>query len=213
MRSRSKVETIEVGIMKMGAENRKKIIAAAALIVIVMVLMATRSSVLLGLGSSSSARPTTVAADIPPDWPIRGTASRDLRAGLKKDTAQSLDPTLRTDLIRASEDTKYEGTGRNIFKVFVKPPKVETLVVPPITPQPQQGHVPPLPPIELKYYGYATPQGGIKRIFLAHDEDVFITQEGEIVDRRYKVVRISPTAVEILDVLSNHRQSLPLIQG
>jgi len=199
--------------MNMGTENRKKI-AAAALIVVAMVLMATRFSVLLGLGSSSAARPTTVAADIPPDRSTRGTASRDLRGGLKKDTAQLLDPTLRTDLVRASEDTKYEGIGRNIFKVFVKPRKVETVIVPPVTPQPQQAHVPPFsPPIELTYYGYATPQGGITRIFLAHDEDVFITQEGEIVDRRYKVVRISPTTVEILDVLSNNRQSIPLIQG
>src|SRR5215471_12246050 len=162
--------------MNIGTENRKKI-AAAALIVVAMVLMATRFSVLLGLGSSGAARPTIVAADIPPDRPGRGTASGDLRGGLKKDTGQSLDPTLRTDLIRASEDTKYVGTGRNIFKVFVKPRKVETVIVPPVTPQPQQAHVPPFsPPIELTYYGYATPKGGIKRIFLAHDEDVFITQ-------------------------------------
>jgi len=200
--------------MNMGTENRKKIIAAAALTVVATVLMASRFSVLLGPGSSSAVRPTTVAADIPPDRPTRGTAHRDLRGRLKKDTAELLDPTLRTDLIRASEDTKYEGTGRNIFEVLVKPPKVETVVVPPVTPQPQQAHVPPTsPPIELRYYGYATSQGGIKRIFLAHDEDVFITKEGEIVNRRYKVVRISPTAVEILDVLSNNRQSIPLIQG
>jgi hypothetical protein len=42
---------------------------------------------------------------------------------------------------------------------------------------------------------------------------VFIAKEGEIVDRRYKIVRISPNAVEILDVLSNNRQSIPLTQG
>lgn len=198
----------------MGTENRKKTIAAAALIVVAIVLIATRFSVLLGLGSSSAARPTTVAADILPERPALGTASRDVRGGLKKDTAQSLDPTLRTELIKAAEDTKYEGTGRNIFKAFVKLPKMKTAFVPPATPQQQQAHMPPFsPPIELKYYGYATPQGGVKRIFLAHDEDVFIAKEGEIVDRRYKVVRILPTAVEFLDVLSNNRQSIPMIQG
>jgi hypothetical protein len=71
----------------------------------------------------------------------------------------------------------------------------------------------PPPPIDLKFYGYATPAGGTKRIFLAQGEDVFIAREGDIVDRRYKVVRISGTAVEILDVLSNNRQSIPLNQG
>jgi hypothetical protein len=109
---------------------------------------------------------------------------------------------------------KYEGTGRNIFKVFVEHPKLEKVIAPPVTPQPPQAYVPPPPlPIPLKYYGYTTPQGGIKRIFLAHDKDVFIAREGEIVDRRYKVVRISPNAVEILDVLSNNQQSIPLTQG
>lgn len=198
----------------MGTEKRKKAIAAAALIVIAMVLMATQFPVLLGLGSSSAARPTTVAADVLLERPALGRASREVRGGLKNDTAQSLDPTLRMELIKATEDTKYEGTGRNIFKVFVQLPKMKTSAVLPATSQPQQAHMPPSsPPIELKYYGYATPQGGVKRIFLAHDEDVFIAKEGEIVDRRYKVVRTSPTAVEILDVLSNNRQRIPLIQG
>jgi hypothetical protein len=65
----------------------------------------------------------------------------------------------------------------------------------------------------LKFYGFATPTGGTKRIFLAQGEDVFIAKEGDIVNRRYKVVRISPNAVDILDVLSNNRQSIPLTQG
>ena len=199
--------------MKLGTENRKKVIAAGALIAVAVVLMATRFSGFLGLGSSSAAppQPTTVAADIPPDRPARATTS-----GLKKQNpGQSLDPTLRTDLLRKSEETKYEGTGRNIFKVFVEPPKV--IVNPVIADKPEAPTgpppPPPPPPIELKYYGYATPQGGTKRIFLAQGEDVFIAKEGEIVDRRYKVVRISPNAVEILDVLSNNRQNIPLTQG
>ena len=54
---------------------------------------------------------------------------------------------------------------------------------------------------------------GAKRIFLYKNEDVFVASEGDIVDRRYKVVRISPNAVEILDVLSNNRENIPLSQG
>ena len=72
---------------------------------------------------------------------------------------------------------------------------------------------PPPPPINLVFYGFATPANGAKRIFLAQNEDVFIAKEGDIVDRRYKVVRISANSVEILDVLSNNRQSIPLTQG
>ena len=45
-------------------------------------------------------------------------------------------------------------------------------------------------------------------------EDVFVAGEGEIVDRRYKVIRISPNSVEIQDVVnSGPPQNIPLTQG
>ena len=48
---------------------------------------------------------------------------------------------------------------------------------------------------------------------MSQGEDIFIAAEGDIVDRRYRVLRISPTTVDVEDVLNNNRQSLPLIQG
>jgi hypothetical protein len=119
---------------------------------------------------------------------------------------------LRFDLLKVSEDTKYEGAGRNIFRAFVEIPHI---VQPPQTDHqaaqqlPQQP--PPPPPIDLKFYGFAISKPGeAKRVFLLQGEDVFIAKEGDIVDRRYKVVHITPNAVEILDVLSNNRQNIPL---
>ena len=121
---------------------------------------------------------------------------------------------MRFDLLKSSEDTKYEGAGRDVFRVFVEIPKV---VQSPVNPQQQatvnQGPAPPPPPppIDLKFFGFAISKPGEgKRIFLVQNEDIFIAKEGDIVDRRYKVVRISPNSVEILDVLSNNRQSIPL---
>jgi hypothetical protein len=201
--------------VKVGAENRNKVIAAVSLVVVAVVLMATRFSGFMS-GSSSAAEPatTTVAANLEPERPVRAGARADRGALKKQNPAQSLDPTLRTDLLKISEGTRYEGTGRNIFRVFVEPPPIP-VTTPVLDQQAAQGppQPPPPPPIDLKYYGYATPAGGMKRIFLAQGEDVFIAKEGEIVDRRYKIVRISPNAVEILDVLSNNRQSIPLTQG
>ena len=72
---------------------------------------------------------------------------------------------------------------------------------------------PPPPPINLKFYGYASRPGEPKKVFLSQGEDLFIASEGEIVNRRYKVVHIAPMAVEIEDVLNNNRQSIPLTQG
>lgn len=75
-----------------------------------------------------------------------------------------------------------------------------------------QATVPPQSPIPLKFFGFANQPGEPKKVFLSKGEDVFIASEGEIVDRRYEVVRISPTSVDIRDVVgSGPVQSLPLV--
>jgi hypothetical protein len=132
---------------------------------------------------------------------------------------QVQDPTLHLQELLATEQIKYEGSGRNIFvsqaETVVIPKPLATGVVGPNDPKPYQA--PPVaaaPPIPLKFFGFANQPGEPKKVFLSKGEDVFIAGEGEIVDRRYKVVRISPTAVEIQDVVgSGPPQSIPLTQG
>jgi len=202
--------------VKLGAESRTKLIAAVSLGVVLLIVIVTQFGGFFGGMSSSAAAP---AASRPADPTLRSSpATRNAvlaKPGTGKNAAlRSMDPSLRLDLLKESEDTKYEGTGRNIFRVFVEPPHI--VKSPVLDQQPvAQGPPPPQPPppINLTFYGFATPTGGTKRIFLAKGEDVFIAKEGDIVDRRYKVVRISQNAVEILDVLSNNRQSIPLTQG
>lgn len=205
--------------MNAGTENRTKLIVAIALGAIAVVLIATQAGGWFSSTSSSAAtqavaHPADTAADpIPaPKQTARGRTPGKAEAA----AIRSMDPSLRFDLLRVSEDTKYEGTGRNIFRVFVEPPprilKSPVLDQHPVVAQ-GPPPTPPPPQINLVFYGFATPQSGAKRIFLAQGEDVFIAKEGDIVDRRYKVVRISANAVEILDVLSNNRQSIPLTQG
>jgi hypothetical protein len=117
-----------------------------------------------------------------------------------------------------SEQITYEGSGRNIFvsqadPVIPQPNSTGT------TDQAQKDRViqiqaaPPPPPIPLKFFGFANQTGETKKIFLSKAEDVFIAGEGEIVDRRYKVVKISTASVEIQDlVVSGPPQSIPLTQ-
>src|SRR5947209_5188656 len=140
-------------------------------------------------------------------------APRTRGRGRKINTAsRSLDPSLRYDWLKASEDTKYQGKGRNIFQAQIDIPRpVKSVVINP-TPPPPPGPPPP-PPINLKFFGFASKPGEPKKIFLSQGEDVFIAGEGEMVDRRYKILRISPMSVEVEDVLNNNRQSIPLTQG
>jgi hypothetical protein len=199
--------------MKVGAENRTKLMIAIGLMAAALVVFLFNFN-----GSSpSAAAPATTSfpsAASPPVTPPR-PASHGKARGKKVSTAtHSLDPTLRYDWLKASEDTKYEGTGRNIFQAQAEIP---TPLGPGNTDKPKEAEgpppPPPPPPINLKFFGFASKPGEAKKIFLSEGEDVFIAAEGDVVNRHYKVVRISPNSVEIEDVLNNNRQSIPLTAG
>lgn len=190
--------------MKVGSENRNKTIIAVVLLVIAGAVLA--NAFFGGGGTGSSSTPPTAAG-------TQATTAVPSRKGKKLAAPRSLDPTLRYDWLKASEDKKYEGNSRNIFRAEADIPKPVAPVADqrPAEPVPQGS--PPPPPINLKFFGFANNAGEPKKIFLSQGEDVFIAREGDIVDRRYRVVHISPTSVEIEDVLNNNRQSIPLTQG
>jgi hypothetical protein len=190
--------------LKLGSENRTKTIVAVVLLVIALAVIA--NAFFGGGGTGSSSTPA-----VAPGAPVAGTAPP--RKGRKIAAARSLDPTLRYDWLKASEDKKYEGNSRNIFRAEAEIPQPVAPVASQQPSEPVQQGPPPPPPINLKFFGFANNAGEPKKIFLSQGEDVFIAREGDIVDRRYRVVHISPTSVEIEDVLNNNRQSIPLTQG
>jgi hypothetical protein len=130
---------------------------------------------------------------------------------------QSIDPRLRLDLLNTAQNTKYEAHGRNIFAKQAEPeipkadnnPLAEKQPPPPvIDPGP-----PPPPPINIKFFGFASRPGDPKQVFLLQNGDIFVAKEGDIVNRRYKIVHINPTSIEVEDMLNNNRQSIPLQQA
>src|SRR5213596_1629794 len=175
--------------------------------------------ILLGRWMFSSGGESPAAATSPANVTAPTTLPQAPKArirGRKANSAsRSLDPSLRYDWLKASEDTKYQGKGRNIFRAQIdipRPVRNPATDRPPIVP-PQPTGPPPPPPINLKFFGFASKPGEPKKIFLSQGEDVFIAGEGEIVDRRYRILRISPMSVEVEDVLNNNHQSIPLTQG
>jgi hypothetical protein len=129
-------------------------------------------------------------------------------------SAVTLDPRLRLDLLKLSEGTEYKGAGRNIFRAEAEIPKpVESAIKTAETPPPPPPGPPPPPPINLKFVGFASGTGAPTKVFLTQGDDIFVAAEGEIVNRRYKVLRINPNSVEIEDVLGNNRQTIPLTAG
>lgn len=202
--------------MNLGTDSKNKTIAAVALGVLAFGMVVYRF--INPSGSSPSAASPVVGNSAPVT--SRTTTKRTTTASNSnnprgKKVEASLDPTLQLDLLRSIEETKYSGNGRNIFVPYVDIPKpVDTGVKkaedtgPPPPPQP-----PPPPPITLKFFGFANKPGEPKKIFLSQDGDVFIAGEGEIVNRRYRILHIGTSSVEIEDVLNNNRQTIPLTQG
>jgi len=199
--------------VQLGLENKKKTTWAVALAVVALLAVAYEF-IPFFTGASEPASSAQAAAPVA----TREKPRTGRRPG-KKLRVENLDPTLKLDLLATSEKTQYEGNGRNIFVS-----QAEAVVIPPpITPGTteaaggDQYHPPPpaqAPPIPLKFYGFASRSGEPKKIFLKLGEDVFVAGEGEIVDRRYKVIRISPNSVEIQDVVnSGPPQNIPLTQG
>ncbi len=192
--------------MKLGTENKTKTIFAGVLVLLAAVLLLR--NFFSGGGENTMPAPAASGAAATGAHPGNkpGRKTRTL-------LAQSLDPSLRFDLLKSSEDVTYKGNGRNIFRSEAPPPPD---IPKPLTPdvQPAKANAPPPPPpIDLKFYGFAGPRNGSKRIFLLKGEDIFLAKEGDIVDRRYKIVKVGTSSVEVQDVLTNNTQTIPLSTG
>jgi hypothetical protein len=191
--------------VKLGTENKTKTAIAAGLLIVAAFLL---YNWVRGSGEESAATPpaTKTAAS------SSAASAAAKKPGTRKSgpvlLAQSLDPTLRFDLLKSSEDVSYKGSGRDIFQSQPEPvPQPKVPVIKNNTPPPP----PPPPPIPLKFYGYSGNKSGPKQVFLSKGDDIFIAKEGQIIDRRYKILKIGPNSIEVEDVLTNNRQTLPLL--
>jgi hypothetical protein len=73
---------------------------------------------------------------------------------------------------------------------------------------------PQLPPIALKYQGFAvtaTPDRTLTA-FLADDSRHYNVTAGEVLMGRYRIVSITDKSVEVEDMQYNRRQVLPLLK-
>jgi len=207
--------------VKLGTENRKQAIAAIVLTVILVLIVGYE----LLPSFSTNASTTALGNPAAVTEPLGRTPGQSGRHGAsatekKQKPGLDLDPTLHLKQLAATEQIKYEGSGRNIFVAQAE--AIPTPVASGATDHKNGGpddtyHLPAVaapPPIPLKFFGFASHPGEPKKIFLSKGDDVFIAGEGEIVDRRYKVLRITATSVEIQDVVaSGPPQTIPLTQG
>ncbi|MCC7499737.1 MAG: hypothetical protein IT160_19305 [Bryobacterales bacterium] len=140
----------------------------------------------------------------------------------------TVDPTLRLDVLAKVQQVSVEAGQRSLFDFSAPPPPK------PVQPAEAKIHAKtsPLgtsaaaktsnsapgtalksapPPIPLKFYGYLNPvRKGIKRAFFISGDDIFVASEGDMIQKRYKVVRINVNSVVMEDTQSRNEQTIRL---
>jgi hypothetical protein len=218
--------------MTLGADPKKVAFLAGLLLLAGYFLYTNAFSGSAPQPASSAARART---ETPPE--IRGPAPRavaktrpnrlqEFRPSLKPRKPgesvdlSSIDATLRLDLLARLQDVKVQGGERSLFdfgsapvakpepKVIPKP--IYTVALPPPPPAPPPPPPPP-PRITLKFYGYTMPAPqGAKRAFFLDGEEILIGAEGDVLKKRYRVVKIGVNSVVMEDLLNKSEQTLPL---
>jgi hypothetical protein len=205
--------------MKLGAENKRNVIIAGILVAILIGLGISQLT-----GGPSTPPPATTTARTPvlnPAPAVRtaapgASASRSNGTEARKLPSSNLDPALHLEKLASSESIEYAGNGRNIFSPDSAPIVAEQPLAParPDANLPVADAGPPPPPqppsIDMKYFGYAAANGGERKAFLLHGEDIFEASAGEIVDHRFKIVAVQASSVQITDLSYNNTQTLPL---
>jgi hypothetical protein len=201
--------------LKLGVQEKKwKIYAASGLGVVALILVVKTVTDSFGGGAPPPPPPIIVQAPVRPSRSSKAPHEATKLAS----TAVNLDPTLHPELMAQAESLEYTGNGRNIFSLtsmpvdIPKPIKSARNTAPPVVPTGPPPPAPP-PPIDLKFFGYSARQSGVRRAFLLKGDDVFIASEGDVVDHRYRVVKIAPMSVQVEDIPYANTQSLPLMQN
>jgi hypothetical protein len=212
--------------LKLGTESKPKLIAALGLVLVVLFLAARVMFTYFGGASTPAPPPPTQvttparapapASAVAPPAPASAPAAVYAHQAVEIASSSALDPALHPEVMAQAERTTYNGNGRNIFSPdSAAPPTTIPKPVAAIRPSEPAAPVgpPPPPPVDLKFYGYSAPHDGQRQIFLLHGDDIFLAREGDVVDRRYRVVSIKPLSVEIEDIPYHNTQSVPLSQN
>ena len=117
------------------------------------------------------------------------------------------DPELKLDLLKKLQSRPLPQMGRDPFASTAARPAPaaapqEVAAAPP----------PPPPPPPLKAVGYMDLAGGVREAYVSFEEQVYSVHEGDTIAGKFKVVKVTPTEVEVQDGSSNETIKLPITQ-
>jgi len=115
---------------------------------------------------------------------------------------------VKVDLLKEFEGRPLPELKRNPFEFVTVPTQVSRVQTAGEAPGPAAPPVP--PPVTLKVMGYSEGMGGVKEAMVSEEDQVFVVHAGDSVGSRYKVIKITPTAVTVEDATLHQTVDLPV---
>lgn len=226
---------------KIGAEPKKVAVVVVLMAVAAYFYFSNRNSgesdapsrTLVNTGVSTA--PAAATAPRVASRSARSPASnnpREFRPSMKPPKGvepSATDPTLHLGALEKLHNVKLEATTRSLFEISATPPEAikdkEVAKIIPVKPFVLYGPKPPpqpppppptpkAPPIPLKFYGFVNPaRPDVKRAFFLESDEIVIAGEGDMIKKRYKILRIGVNSAEVEDTQfkgDNTKQTLPL---
>ena len=152
------------------------------------------------MGSQTGTRVT-------PPAPLTANAGQLDKKGAQR--FNSNDPTLHLADLESTEHDLYNGVGRNIFAAYFEN---GTKRVAPETPPDRSRSQSQPRKIEtnLKFYGYALMGRVPKKVFLKDADALFVAHEGDVIDGRYKVLKVEQNSLDVEDLLEQTTLTIAL---
>jgi len=154
--------------------------------------------------------------------PAVGKAGVGKQAGKQKmpDELSRYDSLVKLDLLKEYEDSPLPELQRNPFEFVAAAPQPSQVQPAGAAPAPAQP--PPPPPVTLKVMGYTQGKGGADEAMVllcatscetsSPEDQVFVAHAGDSVGTRYKIIKITPTAVTVEDATIHQTVDLPVPQ-
>jgi hypothetical protein len=136
-----------------------------------------------------------------------------------------IDPSLHLDLIAKLRSVAMEGGQRSVFdfgaapKPAAPPPPVQPIKPAPLPPDSTPVAPPPAPvkpgppPILLRFYGYVNGStGGSRQAFFLEGDEIHVAGENDVINNRYRIIRIGLNSAVVEDIATKNQQTLPLVE-
>jgi hypothetical protein len=118
------------------------------------------------------------------------------------------DPELNLELLKKLQSRALSPIGRDPFAFQSPTPPRPAASAGPQEAAPAPPAPPPPPP--LKAMGYSDMPGGGREAYVSYEDQVYSVHEGDTIANKFKVLKVSPTQVEVEDASSKEKLKLSI---